>query len=570
MTTAPATSPPRRGPRTLLHRHWRLIAILLIGIGPFVPSILAMSDFLLADNALGFTPFALVAAIYLFWQTSHFDGTVRPRDIIVDLFFIVPLVFIAIFVLFITPGSMSWYFWLNRMDLAALAPWVAAVGFIFLGYQHVLRTWSAWAMLVLVWPYPAVWLQRQLSDLLTTITVWVADAVADLARLPFAPREGSRAFTTTHLPEGENFTLVIGQLCSGTSVTIGFLIVGTALALMSRGSVEARLRWLVAGTLLAFATNLVRVSALLVAASHYSREFAVETLHPILGLVLFILVVFSMMLLMPAFGLKFDPLPRGRQLSWEPGQRVTFPVKAVWAASVGFAFLIGSGVAQAQEFNFIGVGDGAPVVSVESERGIIPDVPGWDLYHDTQISWTDLFGRTSRGDVFSYWEPGVEVGARIGVQTIVTEDRQTLNRYTLEQCIDFHRRTLEARRAVDLGRGLTGYILHDTYHGVRGSVLYWVMPVNVDGAVRHARIALFGNEREGTNYPGLEMDGVRTSSASVRLGQLLETAMFGLPTGEDDPVRGQIDRDLTALAVNIIDLMLESGGTPAILAGVED
>jgi len=542
-----------------------LIAVIVVGLGPFLPSIIAMGDFLLADNALGFTPFALLAAVFLFWRSAHFDGTLRPRDIIVDSFFIAPLVFIAAFILFVLPGSLSWYFWLNRMDLAAMVPWTIAIATVFLGYQQMFRTWPAWLMLFFAWPYPAVWLQRELADPLTSVTAWTAHWVTEFARLPYNVGESTTVYTSTHLPEDENFTLVIGQLCSGTSVTIGFLIVGAGLALMSQGTAGARLRWLLVGTVLAFLTNLIRVSVLLIAATANSREFAVDTLHPILGLVLFALIILLMLLLMPSFGLKFDPLPRGSTLAWEPGPRPSLAVRALWVLAAVSALGMGTGAAQAQEFNFIGIGEGTPSLSVASERGIIPEVPGWDLYHDTQISWTDLFGRTSRGDVFSYWQPGVEVGARIGVQTVITEDRDTLNRYSLEQCIDFHRRELTARRAIDLGHGLTGYVLHDTYADVRGSILYWVMPVNVDGTVRHARIALFGNEEEGTSYEGLDMDAGRESTASLRLGQMLETAMYGLPSGVDDPLRMEMDRDLTALAVNMVDIMITTGGPGSVL-----
>jgi len=161
-----------------------------------------MSDFLLADNALGFTPFALVAAIYLFWRSAHFEGVLRPRDVIVDLFFIVPLVFVACFILFVLPGSMSWYFWLNRMDLAAMVPWTVAVAIVFLGYQQMLRTWPAWLMLTFAWPYPAVWLQRILADPLVAATGWVGRAATDFARLPYEVGEGGTvqldATGTTH------------------------------------------------------------------------------------------------------------------------------------------------------------------------------------------------------------------------------------------------------------------------------------------------------------------------------------------------------------------------------------
>lgn len=559
--SASTISASRPWPLALWAQHWRLLVVIGLGLGPFVPSILAMQDFLLADNALGFTPFALVGAVYLFWVRAHSNSAPKLRDILVDLFFVAPLVFIAFFILFVTPASMSWYFWLNRMDLAALAPWTMAVAFAFLGYQQVLLTWPAWIVLFFAWPWPAVWLQNTLSDVFVPITAWTGQLVADFARLPYAPSDDPQVFTTTHLPEADNFTLVVGQLCSGTSATIGFLIVGGGLMLLSRGKAASRTRWLLAGVAFAFFTNLVRVSALLIAATSVSRDFAVNTLHPILGLVLFAVTILVMLALMRPFGLRFDPVPHGRRVVWEPSPGGGKALRVVWVLMLAAGLGVGSGVAQAQDFNFIGIGDGAPAISVESERGVIPEVPGWTLIHQTEISWTDLFGRTSRGDVFEYQQPDYEPGdARIGVQTVVTEDKATLERYTIEQCIDFHSRDLDARRAVDLGYGLTGYILHDTYEDVNGSVLYWVMPVNVDGEVFHARIALFGDEVDPTSYEGLELAASGQSAASVRLGQALESAMDGIPDGGDDPVRVQVDRDLAAMAVAMVDTMVQTGG----------
>lgn len=223
--------------------------------------------------------------------------------------------------------------------------------------------------------------------------------------------------------------------------------------------------------------------------------------------------------------------------------------------------MVGTGVAQAQQFNFIGVGEGVPVVSVTNERGIIPEVEGWDLWHWSQMSRTDLFGRTSGGDVFHSYQPDWEEGAaEIGVQTIVAEDRATLNRYSLEQCIDFHNRTLLARRSVDLGWGVTGVVLHHDFLGLPASILYWQMPVNVDGRVRHARIALFGDNRAPTTYPEAPGIAESNSPASVRLGQILDTAMGVLPSGADDPVRAEMDRGLLALAISMVDATVTSGG----------
>lgn len=567
MTTLPAPTPVEAAPQAearpnVLRRHWRLVALLVLGIGPFVPSIIAMRDFLLADNALGFTPFALVAAVYLFWLRAHSDAAPSTRDLFTDLFFLVPLVAISFFILFVTPARLSWYFWLNRVDLAALAPWTVAVALAFLGYQQVLRTWPAWAMLVLAWPYPIVLLQNLVTDGFVAVTAAVGAAAVRFLRLPYEidPND-AQIFTTTHLPEGDNFTLIVGRLCSGTASTLGFVIIGAALVLMSHGNASDRLRWLVTGVLLAFVANLVRVVVLLTLATSTTRDIAVNQVHPVLGLVLFTLVSVLMLLLMRPFGLRFDPVPHGRRLLWGPGKGGGRGVIALGAVMAILAVGIGGGVAQAQELNFIGIGDGAPAIAIDSPRGVLPEIEGWDLVHQTEITWTDLFGRTSRGDVFAYRAPGYQEGdPAVGVQTVVTEDRATLERYSLEQCIDFHRRTVLARQAVDLGYGVTGYILHHTEEGLPASILYFVIPVNVDEEINHARIALFGD----TSAPTYIGDGVSTASqntpATIRMGQAVVSAMDGLPDASNDPERAEIDRGLVALAVQMVDTMVRTGG----------
>ncbi|MEX1022780.1 MAG: archaeosortase/exosortase family protein [Dehalococcoidia bacterium] len=563
MTTAAAGS-DRAAPLALLHRHWRLLAVIALGLGPFVPSILAMSDFALSDNAVGFTPVAIPAAAYLFWLRSHHDGEASARDVFTDVFLMAPLLAAAFFILFVTPSSLSWYFWLYRMDLAALAPWATVVALAFLGYQQVIRTWPAWLMLVFAWPYPVMRVQALLTDPFVDVTAATGRAMVDFLRLPYEMNPLSpAAFTSTHLAEGENFTLIVGQLCSGTAATLGFLTVGLALALMSRGAPERRLLWLAAGLGLAFLSNLLRVVVLLTVATSVSRGAAVDVVHPILGLVLFALVVLLMLLALPLFGLRFDPAPRGRRLAWAPGRgRGRAPV-ALWALVAVASLGIGLGVAQAQRFDFLGTGEGAPTISVASERTIIPQMAPWTLTHETEISWTDLFGRTSRGDAFSYHEPDwPDGGAVIGVQTIVTDDKSTLERYTLEQCIDFHRRDLEARRAVDLGYGVTGYILHHTYQDIPAAMLYWVFPVNVEGEIRHARIALYGDAAEPTTLPGAEAATAGHSPLTSRMGQALENAMDGLPA-LDDGVRDDIDRGLVAMAVRLLDTMVTTGGPAA-------
>ena len=539
-------------------RHWRLIALVVIGVVPFGPSLAAMRQFLLADNALGFVPFVPLVCAFLFWQRGHMREPAVKRDLLLDVFFAVPLGIAAIFILFVVPSQLSWYYWLNRVDLLAFPIWMLACAFLFLGYQQVLRTWPAWTFLFLVWPYPLVRLQVVATQPLVDATTWLAARISGFLALPYNI-EGN-AFTRSDLPADDPVTLIIGQLCSGTSMMGGALLGGTAIMLLSRGRVISRIRWVILGVAVAFIANAVRVAALLVVASQ-NVGFAVNTLHPILGVVLFILVLGVMVLLLRPFGLRFSPERLGPHLAWEPVEGGGRLLRYLWLLAPVMGLAIGVGVVGAQQYDFLGIGDGAPQISIESEKTIIPGVDGWQLDHVTSIAWADLFGKQSRGDVFLFTKPGVgEADGQpwVLVQSIIAESKSSLDRYTLEQCIDFHRRKLEGRQAVPLGHGVTGVILHEIYDGVPSSTLYFIFPVSVQGELRHARIALFGDITSPTWVTSEPPSGDAGSALSNRIGLVLDNTLDGLPG--NTPERGQTDRGLIDMGVKLVDLMVTTGG----------
>ncbi|MSQ29707.1 MAG: hypothetical protein EXR68_04380 [Dehalococcoidia bacterium] len=83
----------------MLRRHWRLLALLLVGVAPFSLSLAAMRQFLLADNALGFVPFVPLVSAYLFWQRAHMRERAEKRDLLLDVFLSAPLAVAAVFIL---------------------------------------------------------------------------------------------------------------------------------------------------------------------------------------------------------------------------------------------------------------------------------------------------------------------------------------------------------------------------------------------------------------------------------------------------------------------------------------
>jgi len=76
---------------------------------------------------------------------------------------------------------------------------------------------------------------------------------------------------------------------------------------------------------------------------------------------------------------------------------------------------------------------------------------------------------------------------------------------------------------VPLGHGVTGVILHEIYDGVPSSTLYFIFPVSVEGRLRHARIALFGDVDSPTWVSAEPPSGAPSSALSNRVGLVLAT-----------------------------------------------
>ena len=550
MSATAVDMPASGGPLMAARLNWRLVAFLAVGFLPFVPSILAMESFLLADNALGFVPFVLPLSGWLFWRYAHQREEPKKRDVIVDLFFAAPFAAGAVFVLLLMPARLSWYFWLHRVDLLALPLFVLAAGFVFFGYLQMLRMWPAFGMLFLAWPYGVVRVQQELGGAFISATSTLAGGVVSFVRLPY--ERDAQTFVSTHLPDGENLILVISQVCSGTATFVGFGLAGLALMFMMRGRVRHRLRWFALGLALAFLANLVRLVVLLTLTVWAGARVAIEVVHPLLGLGLFVVLLISMLGLLRAFGLGLELLPRGEHRAWEPVEGGGRPLKGLYAAAAGFAVLLAVLDVEAQDYSFLGVGDGVPAIDVTSERAILPAVDGWELSHVSEVAWTDLFGRSSRGDIFEYAHPS---GQFITVQNIVADRKSTLDRYPLEQCILFHRRAVEGREQVALSHGVIGVIVHDTYESVPSSSLYYQIPVSVDGEIRHARVTLF-SDIEGPRHEVAELPS--TALFANRIGIALGNALDG-ESGRD-ALRAQVDLELIELASQIIDTMVRNGG----------
>ena len=100
--------------------------------------------------------------------------------------------------------------------------------------------------------------------------------------------------------------------------------------------------------------------------------------------------------------------------------------------------------------------------------------------------------------------------------------------------------------------------MHEIYDGIPSSTLYFVFPVSVQGELRHARIALFGDINAPTWLTAEPPSGDAGRALSYRVGLVLDNALDGLPGAT--PERARVDRGLIDVGTRIVETMVTTGG----------
>ncbi|MCL5025001.1 MAG: exosortase/archaeosortase family protein [Chloroflexi bacterium] len=471
----------------------------------FVPaagwySLLQLGTFAASDTPLAFVILVPILAGYIFVHDGRAPAASREQS---DLFFD-GVVFIALFVvctalLFFMPARLSWYYWLLRLDLLVIPVFATALVVFFwgLGGAGVVR----WALLylLLVWSFPLIWLHQAIAPALVDLTAGFGALVVQGLSLPIAV---SASDPTRFVSTGpERFTIVISDTCSGMNALIGFLLIGLPLAITASGRTHNKLAWLMAGALAAFFSNLLRVGILLYLAATDGVDFALGTVHPVLGTVLFAAVFISMLWLARCFGIDLDVgrhMPvLGSQLAVRPdGYRGRLCVAGL------AALVLAAGQTTLYQFGPLS-SESLPATPVHEAWALLPEIPGWNRELRGEIDWQDLYGRDSQSRLVAYRTDK----ASVVVQFVATPDKRSLDTYTPEQCNLFHGERIVGVSTVSLGRGIAARLVESQVNRGRKrphlnvNTLYWYMPLVVGDRLYHARIALLADAEMLPNQP---------------------------------------------------------------------
>lgn len=501
-----------------------LLLLVLVGFGVSYSSLLPLADGESPDALLLALPVTGIALLGLALAGTSRHG----HEVAINLVFAAPGSAVFVVLLLWLPPRYASVYWVYRLDLLAL-PILVAVGVILLfGLPALLRSVSAFGLLLLGW-----------QPVFDRIVALVADPLAQadavlvgvLAR-PFAAHAVRTGQLFTVGPHGDR-SVAISSACAGLAALFSMLLVGAFLGRAVKGTRRAKLVWLATGVGLVLAVNLVRMTAIVVVADRAGLGPALSIFHATAGVLLFAVALAAMLALLPRFRLALA-LPQLRRAA-----PVRMKVRGVIGVGAALCTLALVGVWTESGFGFYGPGSFAstPVLTASN---LLPGDRDVQRFHAEELPWVDvLFGHGARSWQYDYTIVGT---TGIGAQVVVVPTLAQVASYGALDCFVFHRVTLRSTRRVPMRNGGTALLASMSVSRSDIATISWAQPVRVDGHNAWRRVILF-------QY----LDGKRVHdsfkpSLSRRLGTWLLNTLA--PFGSTRPPQRflQTERELLAYA----------------------
>ena len=439
------------------------------------------------------------------------------------------------------PDKLSAMFWVWRIDLLTLPFFVAGAVAVIFGVRVLWRQKLAIGFLFLAWPYPYTTVLLGVLNAFTSATLYAMDRIVRVIHIA-TPSGGvdNTVFTVVH--DGHSFNLSVISACSGVSSVVGFLLVGTAFMAIIRGSVVRKLVWLVSGMVLLWVFNLGRLTLVFWSGQHFGEHFAINVLHPFIGLLLFSLGVGIMILLIRPMGLRLS-IDRGARQMFAASESVArparsprnIPVPKVYLAVslvLAFAVLVGFSNVDLQSYNLVADVSGSPKVVSFIQNPVTP--LGWTSSYEATFNWAaPLFGEQSiwnRYLLTSGQAGDLQARTDLVADVIDTPDLQSFAAFGVEQCYQFHGYALANVAQVTLTGGIIGQALSYTSQQFGSwSIVYWILPVKRGTATVYERVVLYVQNRSGLIAKATEAQqaGIRSqTSSNARQTVLLQNQAF--------------------------------------------
>jgi exosortase/archaeosortase family protein len=445
---------------------------------------------------LGLVPVISLMLAVAYARRPRQDPDVHDRYL--DYIVGVPLVGIALLIVIVAP-ALSGFFWLWRLDLLSLPFFVAGAVALIFGARILWRHRVPIAFLFLAWPLPyVVFLNGGLAAVTNATSALVRSGLRVIPVAQSLPGGDGSLFQVTH--GGQPFLISVGSACSGVDSGVGFLLVGGAAVTLMRGPRLLKAAWLLTGTALLIAFDATRILFLLAAGRFWGQGVAINVLHPFVGVVGFVLCTAVMLLLLPRFRLRLDPMllparvrnqnPSSVRPPRPPAVRKARTALCLVAAAAMAAAVVNTGLSG---YELLAYGTGEPRINAGGLT--TATVAGWSQQRTATYPWVSTyFGTDATWERFVYI-PGISsakthLGSAITVDVISTSQLGTFSTYTVDDCYRFHQFSILDARTTPLGGGLIGHVAAYYIHSDDQDwvAVYWEWPVRTASGDRYERV----------------------------------------------------------------------------------
>ena len=495
------------------------------------------------------------------WEPPIHD---RQVDYIVGL----PLLLVALAINVLLPVRLSAMFWLWRIDLLALPLFASGAIVLLFGVRTLWRLRLPVLFLFLAWPLPYTAVVLRQIELFTNTTLVGVRAGLHLlpgVAKPLPGGDGS-LFQIQHGRTG--FPVGVASACSGVNGLVGYALVGGAFLFEISGRWWRRVLWLLAGLALIWCLNVGRILGIFVAGHVWGEGFAIDALHPVLGLLLFNVGVITMLVLLGRFGLSLDggagasagaggdgaaaagvPTPIGPSRPPAVGRtRLAISVVLLLGLACGFA---NGGL---RSFDLVANLDGSPRLMAYQDLQGHP--LGWRARKIADFGWgKQFFGKDSSWYRYDMAWDGItktsfHTRTHVTVDVVSTTDASRFQTYGIEACYQFHGYELRSQRTVDLG-GITARVLSWSSSTLDSTwtTVYWMWPVQSRQGKRYERVVMMLNDdasvRLAAKVPG-------NGGGARALGTALSDRLGGAKADEVDRHVAKVQDFLLSLAAETV------------------
>ena len=545
--------PRGRGPRGLVlpwRITWPAVAAVVAVVAAYRYSLFTLGRGLSLQTPLAYLALVPVGALLLLWISSVRSraSPAPPRDLPLDFALgrAVGVAFLlaALGITVLLPGSLGARFWLYRLDLLSLPFFVAGLIALLFGVRRLWALKSAVLFLLLAWPVPYGLVLGNWLDVFTDVTANAVRALTTFLPIARPAAADSTLFFIDHT--GSSFAVSVGSACSGVNSLVGFVLLGTALMFVVRGTGARRLLWLGIGLSIIWALNVARIELVFATGAALGRDIAFETLHPVAGLLVFNLGLLVMIWLVPRFGLRFVELSDRPVAPEQTSQRHRLRSLVVLGLAVALAGGIGVANGSYARYDQI-TGDlgTARLIRFDVRQA---QINGWSsAYVESVDQARQFFGGQARWDRLMYTAtPSAQLRSShpIYVDVIDTDDAGALAAYSVADCYQFHHFRIDAQLGVDIGAGVTAQVVtyFDPKDRTDWSAISWEWPKEYDGQVRYERIVVFIPDSNTVQFGGFD------PSAPVEGDVAFHDTQRFLVTAARTMVRSQLDEAAAARA----------------------